>query len=159
MITDAKLRKELLDYLEHPRTHAPFAAAVKDFPVAFINKKLPKVPYTPWMLIEHIRVTQHDMVDFMRNKHYQELEWPKDYWPDPKQKADKNMWNASVKGYEDDMRALTAMVKNPKTDLLARIPWGDGQTIAREVIQVIDHAGYHTGELILFRRMMGAWKG
>jgi hypothetical protein len=158
MPTDTTLRKVLLDYLDRPRTHAPFAAAVKDLPTGFINKKLPNVPYTPWMLVEHIRRTQHDMIDFMRNKNYKGMAWPKDYWPDLKQKADRKMWNASVAEYEKEAKVLKAIVKNPKNDLLVRIPWGEGQTILREVMQIIDHTGYHVGELVALRRMMGIWK-
>jgi hypothetical protein len=154
---DPKLREALLDYLDHPRTHASFANATKDFPEDRMNKKLPNVPYTPWGLLEHIRITQHDMVDFMQNSNYHGMKWPQDYWPDTKQEADKAMWNASVRAYEADTKSLKAIVQNPKSDLLVRIPWGEGQTMMREVMQIIDHNGYHIGELVLMRRIMGSW--
>lgn len=154
---DRELKKALLDYLESPRTHAPFEAAVKDFPVALINKKLPGVPYTPWMLVEHIRRSQHDMVDFIRNKDYEGMEWPKDYWPDIKEKADKRMWAASATAFKKDAATLRAILKKPRTDLFAKIPWGEGQTVFREVMQIIDHNAYHIGELVLLRRAMGDW--
>ena len=152
-------RKELLDYLERPRAHVSFEKAAAGMPANLMNRKPRGVPYTPWGLVEHIRVTQRDMIDFMNDPDYRELEWPKDYWPDPaSNKADAKKWRASVAAIARDRLLLIAAVKRPKRDLLAKIPWGDGQTGMREVMQIIDHTAYHTGELVLMRRMMGAWK-
>ena len=159
MPKSAEFRKELLDYLERPRAHISLEKAVAGMPVGLMNRKPRGVPYTPWGLVEHIRITQRDMIDFMSDPDYRELEWPKAYWPDPvTSKADAKKWNKSVATIARDHHALIALARHPKRDLLAKIPWGDGQTSMREVMQIIDHTAYHTGELVLMRRMMGAWK-
>jgi hypothetical protein len=150
-------RKALLDYLERPRAHVSLKEAAADMSEHLINKTLEGVPYSCWGLLEHIRTSQRDMVDFMENPEYKEMKWPDDFWPDPKTKATKAMWDGSVAAYEKDLAHLKDVVKDPKTDLFARIPWGEGQTVFREVMQIIDHAAYHTGELVLARRMMGSW--
>jgi len=131
---------------------------VKGIPEKIMNKKVSGVPYSLWGLLEHIRVTQHDMVDFITNPDYKELSWPDNYWPDPKAKATKKIWNESAKGYITDLDTFKTIIKNPTVDLSTPIAWGDGQTIFREALQIIDHTSYHTGEFILLRRALGAWK-
>ncbi len=158
MKNDEQLRKELLNYLEHPHTHATFVQIIKDFPVERINEKPVGLPYSFWQLLEHIRVSQWDMVDFLQNRDYKELEWPKDYWPGDSEKADGKMWNECVKKYEQDIETLKKIIEDPKTDLFAKIPHGTGQTIFKEVLQIIDHASYHLGQFIVLRRLAGEWK-
>ena len=153
-----QLRKELLGYLEKPHTHGPLSHIVKDFPERLINEKPAGLPYSFWQMLEHIRISQFDMVDFIRNPNYKEMEWPKDYWPADSEKATMKMWNESVKKYNEDVDALRKIIEDPKTDFFAPIPHGSGQTIFREVIQIVDHASYHLGELLVMRRVAGDWK-
>ncbi len=152
------LRNELLNYLEGRHTHAPYAEIVKDFPEKLMNEKPAGLPYSFWQMLEHLRITQFDMVDFIRNPNYKELEWPKDYWPADDEKATRKMWNESVRKFEEDLNALRKIVKDPKTDFFAPIPHGTGQTIMKEVLQIIEHAGYHLGQFLVMRRLAGEWK-
>ncbi len=152
------LRKELISYLERPHTHALLNDAIKNFPEKLINKKPPNIPYSFWQMLEHIRISQWDMIDFIQNPNYKELQWPKEYWPDENEKATKKMWDDCVKKFENDIITLRKIIENPETDLFAPIPHGTGQTIFREALQVIDHASYHMGQLIVMRRMVGEWK-
>jgi hypothetical protein len=158
MKNDDSLRKELLAYLERPHTHAPFEHIAGGLPEKLINVKPEGLPYSFWQMLEHIRISQFDMIDFMTNPKYKEMDWPKDYWPDDKQKATAKMWKDSVKKCDKDIELLKKIIKDPKTDFFAPIPHGHGQTIFREVIQIIDHASYHLGEFIVMRRLAGAWK-
>jgi len=158
MENENKLRQELIHYLERPHTHAVLADAVKDFPDKLMNEKPLNIPYSFWQMLEHIRISQWDMIDFIRNPNYKEIEWPKDYWPDDNEKATAKMWNDAVKKFEQDLADLKKIIEDPKTDLFAPIPHGSGQTIFREALQIIDHASYHMGQLIVMRRMVGEWK-
>ena len=152
------LRAELADYLNKAYTHTLLADVAKDFPIKLANKKIKGVPYSPWALLEHIHITQHDMLDFIRNPNYKEMEWPKDYWPKPGTKADRTMWDATLSGYLQDVVALTAIVLDTSIDIYKPIPRGTrGQNVFREILQAIDHGSYHLGELVLLRRAMGAW--
>lgn len=151
-------RKALLGYFERGSAHISLAKAAKDFPKTLMNERLEGVPFTPWALIEHIRIAQKDMVNFIRNSNYKELEWPKDYWPAANKKATRAMWNKTLMDYEKDLEKLRKIIKDPTNDLFAPIPHGTGQTIMKEVLQILDHASYHTGELVLMRRALHAWR-
>ena len=158
MNTEQGVRKELTEYLENERTHIDFAKAMRDLPEKLINKKPKGLPYTFWGLLEHVRIAQHDMIEFIQTAECEKLDWPKDYWPSPKTKATKAMWKQSLAAIATDIEALKDIIQDPATDLFAPIPWGHGQTIFREAIQIIDHASHHLGQLILMRRLEGNWK-
>ncbi len=158
METDQQLRKQLLDYLQGQHAHALLEDATKGFPIKLINEKPVNVPYSFWALLEHIRITQNDIVDFVQNPKYKYKDWPKDYWPTPNKLANKKTWDKSIKSFQKDFQTLIKIIKNPKTNLLAKIPHGEGQTIFREAMLVIDHNAYHIGEFVLMRRTMGEWK-
>lgn len=157
MATDQQLRKALLYFLEHPHTHVSLADAVRDFPVGFINKKPKGVPYSFWELLEYIRITQRDIIDFLEKPDYKEMEWPKNYWPRPGAKATKAMWDKTIGALEKDFEVLKRVAKNPKKDLLALDPV-KGSQILRGALQIMGHSSYHLGEFVLMRRAMGIWK-
>lgn len=158
MINTDLLREHLLKYLGHPHTHMVFADAVKDFPEKFINEKPAGLPYSFWQLLEHMRITQLDMIDFIQTADYKILEWPRDYWPRDDEKADAAMFNESIRKYLNDVETLRKIIGNTETDLFAKIPHGSGQTILKEVLQIIDHESYHMGQFIVMRRLIGEWK-
>ena len=158
MNTNNELRRELLGFIERPNTHQSLPEVLADFPEKLINEKPSGVPYTFWRLLEHIRITQYDMIDFMTNPNYKEMEWPKDYWPAEGEKATVKMWNEAIANFQKDMEKMKKIIGDPSVDLLAPIAHGEGQTIFREVFQVIDHNGYHIGQLAVMMRAQGAWK-
>jgi len=131
---------------------------IADFP-AKLRGEVPKgLPHSAWMLLEHMRLAQWDILDFSRNPKYKELMWPNDYWPKNPAPPSEAAWDKSVKSFHDDLGAMKTLVNDPKTDLFAKIPWGDGQTILREAMLVADHNSHHLGQLIDVRRLLGAWK-
>ena len=85
-------------------------------------------------------------------------EWTDGYWPQGDAPPDDAAWEQSVKMFRADLKAMQEMVTDPSTDLLARIPHGDGQTILREALLVADHNAYHLGQIVAVRRLLGAWK-
>ena len=131
--------------------------AVADLPAPLRGRKPDGLPYSPWQLLEHIRITQHDILDFCRNPKYKEIAWPDDYWPKSAEPPSDNAWDASVRQIGQDRVALEALVRDASLDLAARIPHGTGQTYLREILLVTDHTAYHMGELIVVRRLLGAW--
>jgi uncharacterized damage-inducible protein DinB len=152
------LKDELSEYLKQGHAHKSLAEASKGLPMKVVNSLVAGVPYSPWALLEHIRITQRDILDFIKNPTHEKIEWPKDYWPQPDVKADRDMWIKTLESYEEDLGALIAIAKDPSVDLFAQIPHGTGQMVFRELLQVIDHASYHIGELVLMRRMLGVWE-
>jgi hypothetical protein len=151
------LREELVFLLERGNAHMSFEEAVADYPMEQINKVFPNGAYTAWHLLEHLRRTQWDILDFIRNPQYQEREWPKDYWPAPDELASEAMWRQTIGAFLADRVALRELVRDPRTDLYAPIPHGSGQNVLREIQVVSDHNAYHVGEFAIMRQVMGTW--
>jgi hypothetical protein len=156
--SNAALREQLSRFQSWREAHADFEAAVADFPPDKRGVVPAGLPYSPWQLIEHIRFTQADILEFCRNADYVEQQWPDDYWPKAVAPPDANAWDASVAAFRRDREALQAMIKDPSCDLYARVPAGNGQTFLREFLLVADHTAYHVGQLIAVRRLLGAWE-
>jgi hypothetical protein len=154
---DTLLREQLLHLLNGGNAHLTFDEAVADYPVTSMNTLFPNGGYSSWHLLEHIRLSQWDILDFIRNPGYQELEWPREYWPSPSARASEANWNETLASFQRDMEALQAIAMDPQIDLHAPIPWGTGQTVLRELLLVADHNAYHIGEFAIMRQVMGTW--
>jgi uncharacterized damage-inducible protein DinB len=155
---DTAERDHLARALAWGEARPTFEDAVADLPAALQGSTPERLPYSPWQLLEHIRITQHDILDFCVNPKYEEIAWPDAYWPKSTAPPSDVAWDASVRKVQEDRAALQALVSDPSLDLTARIPHGTGQTYLREILLVIDHTAYHVGELIVVRRLLGAWK-
>jgi hypothetical protein len=153
------LRQHLLELLGGGRAHAKFEDVVKGLPPRLRGAKPAKFPHTPWMLLEHLRLAQWDILEFSRNAKHVSPDWPAGYWPKTEPPPNAAAWNKSIQQFHRDLKALQKLVASPKTDLFARIPWGEGQTLLREALLVADHNAYHLAQLVDVRRMLGAWKG
>jgi hypothetical protein len=152
------VRQHLLDLLKGGNAHLKFEEVVKDFPERLRGKKPEGQPHTAWRLLEHMRIAQWDILEFSRNPKHDSPEFPEGYWPQSDAPPGAAAWEKSVKQFRADLKAMQDLVAAPKTDLYARISWGDGQTILREALLVADHNAYHLGELLMVRRLLGAWK-
>ena len=152
------LRDHLVSLLKGGDAHATFEAAVKDVPVAIRGIRPEGLPHSPWELLDHLRITLWDILEFSRDHKHVSPDWPKGYWPTSPAPPDEKAWDKSVATFEADMQAMIKLVTDPSTDLFTRIPHGDGQTILREALLVADHNAYHVGQLILVRSQLGAWK-
>jgi hypothetical protein len=153
----AALREELVFHLVKGHAHMPLEEAVAEFPMERINDVFPNGTYSAWALLEHIRISQWDILDFVRNKDYVYIEWPKDYWPEPGTTATPEQWQACLDAFLADRQALVDIIRDPGTDLYERIPWGEGQTTMREILVVTDHNAYHVGEFAGMRQVMDTW--
>jgi len=154
----AALRQHLVELLTAGHAHATFDDVISNLSPTLRGAKPANFPHSPWMLLEHLRIAQWDILDFSRNPKYKALKWPDDYWPETAAPPNSAAWNKSVQQFRCDLESMQALVANPKTDLFAKIPWGDGQTILREALLVADHNSYHLGQLLDLRRLLGNWK-
>ena len=154
---DAALREHLRKLLAWSDAHAHFDQAVAGLAPGLRGVRPDGLPYSSWELVEHLRITQNDILDFSRNPQYTELSWPEDYWPDTPAPPDAGAWDRSVEAYRADREALQGLAADERIDLFARIPHGQGQTYLREILLAADHAAYHVGQLVLVRRLLGAW--
>jgi hypothetical protein len=159
-MTDAQnrsLRQHLLYLLQGGGAHAKFDEVIAGIPAKLRGQKPASLPHTLWMLLEHMRIAQSDILEFSRNPKHVSPKWPEEHWPRTEAPPSTTAWNASIHKFRKDLKAMENLVKNPKTDLFARIPWGDGQTILREALLVADHNAYHLGQMLDVRRLLGVW--
>ncbi|HVN17538.1 MAG TPA: DinB family protein [Dongiaceae bacterium] len=154
----SSLRQHVIELLKGGHAHATFDDAIKGLPPALRGTKPANFPHSPWMLLEHLRIAQSDILEFSRNKGHESPKWPDGYWPKTEAPPSPSAWEKSVDQFKTDLKAMQDLVKDPKTDLFAKIPWGDGQTILREALLVADHNAYHIAQLVDVRRLLGAWE-
>jgi hypothetical protein len=151
------LREHVLYLLRGGGGHLDFDKAVAGLPVELRGARPDKVPHTPWRLLEHMRIAQWDILEFCRNPKHVSPNFPDGYWPKGDAPPQPAAWDGSVKAFRTDLKLMQDLVADPATDLFAKIPHGDGQTILREALLVADHNAYHLGQLVVVRRLLGAW--
>jgi hypothetical protein len=154
---EGALREQLAELLDGIGAHMSFDEAVADFPDEAINRRPPNVDYTPWHLLEHLRLTQADIRDYVTNEAYVEPSWPAEYWPHRDAVATRAMFDATIEGFRADLAGLRALVVDPARDLFAVIPGTPGHTLLREARIDADHNAYHVGEFAVLRQVMGTW--
>ena len=152
------LREHVLDLLRGRNAHIDFDKAVADLPSNLRGIKPKGAPHTAWQLLEHMRIAQWDILEFSRDPKHVSPAWPEGYWPKTEAPPSPAAWNNSLRKFRADWKAMAKLVADKKKDVFARIPHGTGQTLLREALLVADHNAYHTGQLVLLRRLLGAWK-
>ena len=155
MIDDEQIREQLISLLRGGHAHMPLKEAVAGFPVKNMNTPFPNGTYSAWDLLEHIRITQFDILDFIINPKYKEISWPDNYWPPKGKKATKKDWIKTLVQFEKDNLRLQKLIKNNKTDLLRKL--ANEQTVFREILVVCDHNSYHIGEFAIMRQADKTW--
>jgi hypothetical protein len=160
MAENAELVRQLLALLEGKQAHVGLEKAVKDFPEELRGVVPEKLPYSAWQLIEHLRITQRDILEFCAppTGGYQPMEWPKDYWPESAEPPHKAAWDETLAAIRADQKAFEALLQRPGVDLYKPFRWGQGQNLLREAMLIADHNAYHLGELVVLRRLLGIWK-
>jgi len=152
------LRQHLLELLRGGNAHLNFEEALAGLPPTLRGERPHELPYSPWRLLEHMRIAQWDILEFSRNPKHVSPEFPAGYWPDSDAPPDDKAWQQSVRQFRDDLKAMQALVEDPSIDLFAPIPHGEGQTLLREALLLADHNAYHLGQLVTVRRLLGAWE-
>ncbi len=150
--------EHLEEALNGKSAHAPFEEAVENVPERLMGLVPEGLPYSLWQLVEHIRITQLDILEFSRNKDHVSPPWPEGYWPKEKAPGHATDWKHSLDGIVADRKAFIDLLRKAGEKIYEPFPWGDGQSLFREAVLIIDHTGYHTGEIIVLRRLLKDWK-
>jgi hypothetical protein len=155
---DRALREHVLYLLKGGGAHLDFEKAIADLPENLRGAKAEGLPFTPWRLLEHMRIAQWDILEFSRDPRHVSPSWPEGYWPESDAPPSAAAWDDSVTRFRADLKAMARLLSNPGTDLYAKIPHGDGQTILREALLIADHNAYHLGQFVILRRLLGSWQ-
>jgi hypothetical protein len=158
MKNDKVLREHVLDLLIGEGAHLNFDGVIKDMPENLRGKRPHGGAHSPWEMLEHLRIAQWDILEFIRNPRHVSPEFPGGYWPGSQAPAIEKDWDESAEAFRKNLRELADLVANESTDLLAALPHGNGKTLLREALLAADHNAYHLGELVTLRRVLGAWK-
>jgi DinB superfamily len=155
-----ELRKQLAALLDGGQAHAKFEEAVADFPLPLRGTAPEGLPYSAWQIVEHIRIAQRDILNFSAppTGGYHGLKWPDEYWPKEAAPSSPEAWDRSIAAIKADRDTFKTLIARPEADLAKPFLWGNGQNLLREALLIADHSAYHTGELIVLRRLLGAWK-
>jgi uncharacterized damage-inducible protein DinB len=153
----AALKRHVVDLLKSSHAHADLEAALKGLAPKLRGVKPKGAPHSVWQLLEHIRIAQRDILEFSRNPKHVSPAWPDGYWPKTAAPPSAAAWNKSVQQTRADLTALIKLVEDGQSDLFAKIPHGEGQTLLREALLLADHNAYHVGQIVLLRRLLGAW--
>lgn len=147
-----KLREHLLELLEGKSAHVDLETALREFPVSEINTRIENAPHTAWELLEHIKIAQHDIVEFSRDETYVSPEFPDGYWN--KNTGSEADWKKSCERISSDLQTMRDLIADERIDLFAEIPHGDGQTVLREAMLVADHNAYHLGQILFIKKTL-----
>src|SRR5215469_1177838 len=156
---DKALREQLVKLLDGGMAHASWQDVVVEMPENLRGAKPQGAPHTAWQLLEHLRIAQWDILEFSRNPKHVSPQFPEGYWPSTDARPNAEAWEKSAKAFGRDLAEMKKLVNDPKTNLCAKIAHGDGQTILREALLAADHNAYHLGQIVLVRKLLGAWQG
>jgi len=151
---DSALREQLRHAILGDQAHIDLKEAVGDFPAEFHGVKLDGAPHTAWQLLEHMRIAQHDILEFSRNVKHKSPKWPDEYWPKEDAPPNEHAWDKTVAALLKDRQAMQDLIADPKQDLFKAIEGGDGQTLLREALLVASHNSYHLGQLLFLKKML-----
>jgi hypothetical protein len=157
--TTEPLIKQLIALLSKGNAHATFEQAVEGVSFKNVGIKPHNLPYSIWMLVEHLRIAQWDILDFSINPNYKTVDWPGDYWPASESPKSEQAWERSLDQIRSDQNDFINLLKKPDVDLFTPFAHGDGQNLLREALLIADHNSYHTGQVVLIRRLLNDWKG
>jgi len=157
MPKDVALREQLTQLLRGGHAHATFDDAVRGFPLDRAGARPPGLPYSAWEILEHMRIAQNDILRFSQSAEYVSPQWPEGYWPTAPAPENESRWKGAIRAFRRDLGAFEKLVLDPAQNLHRKFPWGTGQTLLRETLLIADHNSYHLGQLVLVRRLLGAW--
>ncbi|HXO21916.1 MAG TPA: DinB family protein [Thermoanaerobaculia bacterium] len=159
MENEQSLREQLTQLLHAGHAHASFDDTVAGLAPKLQGAKPDGAPYSPWQLLEHLRLGQWDILEFSRDPKHVSPKWPEGYWPATQSPPDDKAWDQSVEAFRRDLKAFEDLLADPQNDLFEPFPHGKGQTLLREALLLADHNSYHLGQIVLVRRLLGAWPG
>ncbi|MDZ7659072.1 DinB family protein [Fodinibius sp.] len=157
MGSDKTVQTLLLEQLEGKNAHVDFNQAVQGLTFKQAGIRVEDVPHTIWELIEHIRIAQNDILEFCKNPDYEALDWPDDYWPEKSKPDNREQFESSVQAVQDGIEEMRAMIRDSQNNVQQPFSYGDGQTLFREAVLIVDHNAYHIGQIVLIRRLLGSW--
>jgi uncharacterized damage-inducible protein DinB len=150
---------QLTELLTKGNAHITFEDALDGLPAHLRSVKPQNMPYNIWQLVEHIRIAQWDILEFSQGPDHQSPQWPEGYWPAADVPASEDAWKQALEQIEAHKQVFIQLLHDRQNQLLEPFPYGNGQNLLREALLIADHTSYHTGQIVLLRRLLGDWPG
>ncbi len=154
---EIEVRKHLVSLLSSENAHVSILQAIAGIPFEKLGLRGPEFPYTLWQQIEHSRLAQKDIVDYTLNDNYEPMEWPDEYWPEQMTPANEQIYQSTLENFKKDLNRMIDHIKNPQNNLYENFPYGNSHNLLREALLLADHNAYHSGQIILMRKILGCW--
>lgn len=155
---NSALVDNLIDLLNKGNAHVSLDDSLKNIPFDLLGKKPQNLPYSLWQIAEHIRISQSDILEFSRDANYKSPQWPEGYWPENPTPSSEEEWEKCVLQIKEDRKTFISLLKDSADNLFIPFDYGNGQTLLREALVLADHNSYHTGEIVVLRRLLDDWK-
>jgi hypothetical protein len=153
----AILVENLVDLIEKGNAHISLDKSLENIPFSLSGERPGNLPYSIWQITEHIRIAQWDILEFSRNAKHVSPKWPEGYWPKAAAPKSENAWEKCVQQIQADRTSFTELIKNAGDNLYKPFEYGTGQSLLKEALVLADHNSYHTGEIIIIRRLLNSW--
>lgn len=157
MDNEHTIRQQLIENLHGRNAHVDFDGAIANLPDELWGKAPAELPYSVWQLVEHVRISQWDIVEFSENPSHQSPSWPDGYWPKETMPKDAKTRDESIDQVRYDLNRMISMVMDFDNSLYKPFSHGTGQNLLREAMLVANHNAYHIGQIIVVRRLLDSW--
>lgn len=158
-MSDNFYKRELLQHFNRQMAFVPVTDLIDKIPNDKLGTRPAGLPYSFYEVFYHIVFAQKDILKFMQTGAYDLPNWPEDYWPGKKGPDDETVWQNLKTGYRKDCAAIRNLLSAGSTGLDRPVEHASGeeQTHFREMLLILNHTAYHTGQLLVILRLLGAW--
>ena len=133
----------------------PVSKMLEEVKFEQVGKRPEGLPYSFYEIFYHITYAQEDILNFCVSENYKNPNWPNDYWPQNQQPKSKSDWEELQKKYNENLNSLISFLQYETSVLDKPVKNGkENHTLIRELLLVIEHTAYHTGQLLIVLRLL-----
>ncbi len=158
-IPEVRMNDTLTEFLLQGPAHVPLSEIFKHLDDGLRHKRMSAHTSTIWEEIEHMRLAQLDIYNYMIDPEWLSPNWPAGYWPALKNELTEDEWQTTVDSFETDLKKIAEFTNENSAKIMNPIPHASHHTYLREILLVIDHNAYHAGKIILIRKYFDNWPG
>ncbi len=155
MSETAKIREQLVKHVKGGEAFMPLEEMLKEVTFEKLGMRPGNLPYSFYELFYHIRFAQKDILEYCTEEDYSSYNWPDDYWPKNQSPQSKNEWEELQQSYLKERTAFCDFVLDEKNELMKPVRPNTDNSLFREVLLVLEHTSYHTGQLLIVLRELG----
>jgi len=150
-----RTKNELKKHVVGGEAFLPITKILEETPYRKVGIRPAGLPYSIYELLYHIHFTQRDILEYLSDSDYAEPKWPLEYWPKKKSPDNEQEWRLLIRNYLSQRKRATEFIEH-STDVTASLVRNPFHTELREILLIIEHTAYHTGQLMVLARLLNA---